>query len=148
MYKLPRRVIGAFAALALVVVALTAAGAVQAANGSVCAKVANSCTEWIALGHGSARALIYTTFPLDVPNPRVRRALIMVHGALRNPGHSNLCSGFPAYAWDTESCEQFAFRAPFASRATVGHRGCVACLATLPRLQQLQPHPRDCSCCR
>jgi len=66
-------------------------------------KVANSCTEWIALGRGSARAMIYTTFPLDVPNPRIRRALIMVHGALRNPDHyfaTATAAGFLAGALD------------------------------------------------
>lgn len=86
MYVLPRRAVGAFRALALVAIALTAAGAVSAQNSAACAKVSNSCTEWISLG-GSNRAMIYTTFPLDVPNPRIRRALIMVHGALRNPDH-------------------------------------------------------------
>lgn len=79
MYRFARWRIGAFPTLALVVVALTAAGAVEAAGDSACTKVSNSCTEWIALGHGSARAMIYTTFPLDVPNTHVRRALIMVH---------------------------------------------------------------------
>jgi pimeloyl-ACP methyl ester carboxylesterase len=80
-------VAGAVPALALVVAALTAAGVVQAKSTSACARVSNSCTEWIALGHGAARAMIYTTFRLDVPNRRIRRALIMVHGALRNPDH-------------------------------------------------------------
>jgi pimeloyl-ACP methyl ester carboxylesterase len=80
-------VVGALPALALIVVGLTAAGGVQAKGSSPCTKVSNSCTEWIALGHGSARSLIYTTFRLDVRNPRIRRALIMVHGTLRNPDH-------------------------------------------------------------
>jgi len=31
--------------------------------------------------------MIYRSFPLDVPNVRIRRALIMVHGALRNADH-------------------------------------------------------------
>ena len=87
MYKSSCRVTGVFRAVALFAVALTAAGAVQAATRAPCTKVANSCTEWIALGHGSARAMIYTTFRLDAPNPRIRRALVMVHGALRNPDH-------------------------------------------------------------
>jgi pimeloyl-ACP methyl ester carboxylesterase len=87
MYRLPRRAAGAFAALALVFLGLSAAGAVKAESSPACTKVSNSCTEWIALGHGSARAMIYTTYPLDAPNPGIRRALIMVHGALRNPDH-------------------------------------------------------------
>src|SRR6185437_1729158 len=84
MYKIPCRVVGALSVLALA--GLSAAGAVQA-KGSPCTKVANSCTEWISLGHGSARSMIYTTFRLDARNPRIRRALVMVHGTLRNPDH-------------------------------------------------------------
>lgn len=87
MYKLPCRAVGALRALALVVVALAAAGAVQAKGSSPCTKVANSCTEWIPLGHGGARSMVYTTFRLDVANSHIRRALIMVHGTLRNPDH-------------------------------------------------------------
>lgn len=87
MYRLPFRVVRAIPALALIVLTLAGAGAVQARNSSPCTKVAESCTEWIALGHGSARSLIYTTFRLDVPNSHIRRALIMVHGTLRNPDH-------------------------------------------------------------
>jgi pimeloyl-ACP methyl ester carboxylesterase len=87
MYKLPCRVVGALPALALIVAALTAAASVQAKSSSACTKVSSSCTEWIALGHGGARAMIYTSFPLNVSNSRIRRALIMVHGALRNPDH-------------------------------------------------------------
>lgn len=85
MSKFACRMASTFPALALV--ALAAAGPVQAKSSPACTKVSNSCTEWIALGHGSARAMIYTTFRLDVRNPRIRRALIMVHGALRNPDH-------------------------------------------------------------
>lgn len=87
MYRLPCRVTNILPALALFVLALPAAGAVQAKSGAPCTKVSSSCTEWIALGRGSARSMIYTTFSLDVPNRRIRRALIMVHGTLRNPDH-------------------------------------------------------------
>lgn len=87
MYKRPCRVVGAFPALASIVLALAAAGAVQAKGSSPCTKVANSCTQWIPLGHGGGRSMIYTTFRLEVPNSHIRRALIMVHGALRNPDH-------------------------------------------------------------
>ncbi|HEY2483184.1 MAG TPA: hypothetical protein VGI30_13455, partial [Caulobacteraceae bacterium] len=33
------------------------------------------------------RAMIYRTYPLEGRHPRIRRALIMVHGALRNADH-------------------------------------------------------------
>jgi hypothetical protein len=31
--------------------------------------------------------MVYTTFPLATPNPAIRRALVMVHGTLRNADH-------------------------------------------------------------
>jgi len=50
-----------------------------------CTSATAACSEWVALG--DARAMVYSTFPLDVPNTGIRRALIMVHGALRNADH-------------------------------------------------------------
>lgn len=50
-----------------------------------CTSATGECTEWVALGSGPSRALVYRTFPLKVRNERVRRALIMIHGTLRNP---------------------------------------------------------------
>jgi pimeloyl-ACP methyl ester carboxylesterase len=87
MHELLFRAIGAVPALALCVLGLTAAGEVEAAKRSPCVSVANSCTDWVTLGDGPARGMIYRTFPLDVRNPAIRRALIMVHGALRNADH-------------------------------------------------------------
>ena len=52
-----------------------------------CTTATPACTEWVLLGGGPARAMIYRTFPLSVRNKNIRRALIMVHGALRNPDH-------------------------------------------------------------
>jgi pimeloyl-ACP methyl ester carboxylesterase len=46
-----------------------------------------NCTEWVTLGGGPARAMIYRSFPLDVRNVAVHRALIMVHGTNRNADH-------------------------------------------------------------
>jgi hypothetical protein len=56
-----------------------------AAAPAPCTSLTAACTEWVALG--DARAMVYTTFPLDVPNAGIHRALIMVHGALRNADH-------------------------------------------------------------
>ncbi len=50
-----------------------------------CTSATQECTEWVPLGSGSARSLVYRTYPLKVRNERIRRALIMVHGTLRNP---------------------------------------------------------------
>lgn len=42
------------------------------------------CTEWVQLGSGPARSLVYTTYSLDAKNDSIKRALIMVHGAGRD----------------------------------------------------------------
>jgi pimeloyl-ACP methyl ester carboxylesterase len=43
-----------------------------------------ACTEWVELGGGPGRSLVYRTFPLAERNDAVTRALIMVHGAGRD----------------------------------------------------------------
>ena len=58
-----------------------------AAPVAACTTATAACTEWVALGSGSARSLIYRTRSLDVRNDSVRRALIMVHGTNRNADH-------------------------------------------------------------
>lgn len=52
-----------------------------------CTTASATCTEWVALGGSGARALVYRTYPLKARNPKIRRALIMVHGTLRNADH-------------------------------------------------------------
>lgn len=42
------------------------------------------CSEWVGLGRGSARALVYRSFALDARNEAIRRALIVVHGTDRD----------------------------------------------------------------
>jgi pimeloyl-ACP methyl ester carboxylesterase len=47
--------------------------------------------------------MVYATYSLDTPNPRITRALIMVHGALRNADHyfeTSTAAGFLANALD------------------------------------------------
>lgn len=67
------------------IMALMAAGGVQAAAPpQPCVAAIAACTEWVALGGGPARAMVYRSYPLTRPNPRIRRALIMIHGTLRN----------------------------------------------------------------
>jgi pimeloyl-ACP methyl ester carboxylesterase len=48
-----------------------------------CISVAN-CTQWVAFPGGPARSMVYRTYPLDVPNPQITRALIVIHGAGRD----------------------------------------------------------------
>lgn len=52
-----------------------------------CTTATVSCTEWVTLGGGPARSLIYRTRPLDQRNENTRRALIMIHGTNRNADH-------------------------------------------------------------
>src|SRR5207237_550384 len=54
---------------------------------AACTAATPSCTEWVSLGSGSARSLIYRTRSLDARSDAVRRALIMVHGTNRNADH-------------------------------------------------------------
>src|SRR3954454_8009976 len=42
------------------------------------------CSEWVTLGGGPSRSLIYRTYPLDARNPQIARALVMIHGASRD----------------------------------------------------------------
>jgi pimeloyl-ACP methyl ester carboxylesterase len=76
--------------MSLLVVGALAAIAPQArpaAPAAACTTATPACTEWVALGSGPARSLIYRTRSLDVRNDNVRRALIMVHGTNRNADH-------------------------------------------------------------
>ena len=52
-----------------------------------CTTATPECTGWVTIGGGPARSMIYRSQPLDARNDRVRRALIMVHGASRNADH-------------------------------------------------------------
>lgn len=58
-----------------------------AAGSGACTAVAGQCTEWVRIGTGKARALVYRTYPLAAKNTKIRRALIMIHGTNRNPDH-------------------------------------------------------------
>jgi hypothetical protein len=73
------------AALALAVMP-TGAKAPTRSVPAPCVRADVACERWVPLGHG-ARSMVYSTYPLDVRNPRVTRALIMVHGTLRNADH-------------------------------------------------------------
>jgi pimeloyl-ACP methyl ester carboxylesterase len=80
----PRRISAiAAAALALASPALSA----KAPAAHACTSATDACVRWVALGHGEARSMVYATYALDRPNPKIRRALIMVHGTLRNADH-------------------------------------------------------------
>src|SRR6185295_5256164 len=52
-----------------------------------CTAATAACTEWVSLGGGPLRSLIYRSHSLDTRNESIRRALIMVHGTNRNADH-------------------------------------------------------------
>jgi pimeloyl-ACP methyl ester carboxylesterase len=54
------------------------------AHAKECTTATPQCTEWIALGSGGGRSLVYRSYPLDVRNEAITRVLVMVHGAGRN----------------------------------------------------------------
>jgi pimeloyl-ACP methyl ester carboxylesterase len=60
---------------------------VVAAAGSACVTATAACTEWVALGGGPARSMIYRTYSIVARNDAIRRALVMVHGTNRNADH-------------------------------------------------------------
>jgi pimeloyl-ACP methyl ester carboxylesterase len=52
-----------------------------------CTEATERCTEWVSLGSGPARSMIFRSRSLDRRDEHVRRALIMVHGTNRNADH-------------------------------------------------------------
>ena len=81
------------------VLALTALG--QAATAAPCIMATQACAEWVTLGGGPGRSLIYRTYPLDRNNDAITRVLVNVHGASRDADNyfrSTLAAGFLAGA--------------------------------------------------
>ena len=68
--------------LTMMVVLGLPAGAVAAS----CTTPTGACAEWLAVGGGPARSLVYRSYSLEGRNDRIRRALIMVHGSDRDAG--------------------------------------------------------------
>src|SRR5262245_57069936 len=70
---------------------------------AACTTATDACTEWVTLGGGPARSLVYRTRPFDKRDDRMRRALIMVHGTNRNADHyfeTATAAAFLAHALD------------------------------------------------
>src|SRR5262249_5022094 len=75
----------------------------QAPSSAACTSATTTCTEFVPLGSGPARSLIYRTHPLTVRNDRIVRALVMVHGTNRNADHyfaTAIGAAFLAHALD------------------------------------------------
>ncbi|HYW44891.1 MAG TPA: alpha/beta fold hydrolase [Bryobacteraceae bacterium] len=74
-----------------------------AAYAGPCITSNTACTEWVSLGGGPSRSLIYRTYPLQAKNDGIVRALIMVHGAGRDADNyfrSAVAAAFLADALD------------------------------------------------
>lgn len=68
-----------------------------------CTTATTACTEFVTLGAGPARTMVYRTYPLKVKNERITRALIVVHGTNRDADNyfrSTLAAAFLANALD------------------------------------------------
>ncbi len=52
-----------------------------------CTVATEKCEQWVALGGGPARSMVYSSFALNKPNAAVTRAFILVHGTGRNADH-------------------------------------------------------------
>lgn len=55
-----------------------------AAYGAPCIHATADCTEFVTLGGGPSRGLIYRTYSLDARNAGITRALVIVHGTNRD----------------------------------------------------------------
>ena len=90
--------------LATLVTALaTAQGAAAPPGGTPCTGATAACAEWVPLGAGALRLMVYRSHPLGARNPAIRRAVVMVHGQGRNADgyfRSTLAAAFLAGALD------------------------------------------------
>src|SRR5688500_15198865 len=52
-----------------------------------CTTATTACERWVTYDASPARSMVYSSHALDAADPRITRALIMVHGAGRNADH-------------------------------------------------------------
>ena len=74
-----------------------------AAYAAPCITATPACTEWVTVGGGPWRSMIYRTHSLDTPNAAITRALVVVHGTNRDADNyfrSTLAAAFLAGALD------------------------------------------------
>src|SRR5215472_3477144 len=87
--------------LATLALVASLATALSVAAQAPCVTATPACAGWIPFGGG--RVMVYRTWPLDPGDAHIRRALIMVHGALRNADRyfaTATAAGFLAGALD------------------------------------------------
>ncbi len=69
-----------------------------------CTTATSECTEFVTVGGGPGRSLVYRSFPLDVRNEAITRVVVVVHGAGRDADNyyrSALAGAFLAGALQT-----------------------------------------------
>lgn len=94
-FHLPK-IISIFAFLLLYISSLASVAA-------PCTTATPNCTEWIKLGKGPSRSLVYRTHSLETANEAITRVLVMVHGAGRDADNyfrTAVAAGFLAGALD------------------------------------------------
>jgi len=93
-----------FAAFAIVSIAGQSVAALPPLSPAApCLSATATCTEWVVLGGGPSRSLVYRTYPLDARNEAITRVLVSIHGAGRDADNyfrSTLAAGFLAGALD------------------------------------------------
>lgn len=97
--------------LPLFMVWLWSAAAAWAQSDAPCTSAPGACTEWVTVGGGPARALVYRSYSLDVRNERVTRLLVMVHG--KNRDADNYYSTAMAAAFLAHAIDDTAVVAPY-----------------------------------
>ena len=93
------------------VVALLAISADASAQDGPCTAAPGACTEWVTLGSGPARGMIYRSYSLDVRNEHITRLLVMVHG--KNRDADRYYSTAMAAAFLAHAMEDTVIIAPF-----------------------------------
>ena len=76
-----------------------------------CTAAPGACTEWVTVGGGPARALIYRSYSLEVRNQHITRVLVMMHG--KNRDADNYFSTALAAAFLAQAMDDTAIVAPF-----------------------------------
>jgi hypothetical protein len=66
---------------------ITSSAATAQAHVAPCTTATSQCEQWVALGGGPARSMIYSSYALNKRNAAITRAFILVHGTGRNADH-------------------------------------------------------------
>jgi pimeloyl-ACP methyl ester carboxylesterase len=102
--------------------------AANSANAEPCITAGPACTEFVKLGPGASRSLVYRTYSLETRNDKITRALVMIHGAGRDA--DNYFRNAIAAAFLGNALENTVVVAPrLASNSRDGRGGCADALA-------------------